>query len=516
MENRFLLLFLLISITTGLELVWEDNFDTFDYSKWGFDQGGNGWGNKELEYYTNRTENARVENGNLVIEVHREDFLNRSFTSARLTSKFNFKYGVFEARIKLPNMTNGLWPAFWMKGSERPDWPARGEIDIFEAGSASAIHVLSFVVLNKFPTDILHVLVKIFYQKALLLILQLLSILRDHSVLNMLGNVWDRLENVKRTLKSLDPHLLLSFIFHIFGVAFLSFFTPLFIRFLFAYNVVDQTEPLDFVFETCTKEYYGVCSFPEARLSLAEKDIRFSAGSAYWFTLDLELIETDSLLDSRVFLTQVEIKDHEQKTLSTAQRTVNLQYSFFYRWFIRIRNLMFFPLYLIGMLSSSSPTEFHIHFPKPFQSRLNETAAFLVVQIQNRLAQVKWAELHIEANTSYFTYFLHYYPFISFAFLAMISATIFSILMGLYWTKVGFEVYSEASKVEPEDPHFSKPLNIKKKLGYDENYEFDGRKLQEKIRDLRPDDIPECPQLNGVFGWDVKPTGGQKIGFDEN
>jgi beta-glucanase (GH16 family) len=129
-------------------LVWEDNFDgpSIDGNKWTYDFGDGcerglcGWGNSELQYYTSRTDNARVENGNLVIEAKRETFLTREFTSARLKTegRMHFKYGTLEARIKVPSLANGLWPAYWMLGTTG-NWPANGEIDMMEMGSAAAI-----------------------------------------------------------------------------------------------------------------------------------------------------------------------------------------------------------------------------------------------------------------------------------------------------------------------------------------------------------------------------------------
>src|SRR5207249_7916971 len=84
-------------------LLWSDEFNgaSIDRSNWTFDLGGGGWGNNELEYYTDRPENARVENGNLVIEARKERYRNRSYTSARLKTQGlrTFKYGRIEARI---------------------------------------------------------------------------------------------------------------------------------------------------------------------------------------------------------------------------------------------------------------------------------------------------------------------------------------------------------------------------------------------------------------------------------
>ncbi len=129
-------------------LVWEEKFnkDTIDAQTWTYDM-GNGcdidlcdWGNSEMQYYTNRAENARMEKGHLVIEVHRETHNGKSFTSARLKTegRMQFKYGTVEARIKLPNIGKGVWPAFWTLGATG-HWPARGEIDMMEVGSKDAL-----------------------------------------------------------------------------------------------------------------------------------------------------------------------------------------------------------------------------------------------------------------------------------------------------------------------------------------------------------------------------------------
>jgi beta-glucanase (GH16 family) len=131
------------------QLVWEENFNgtALNPQFWTYETGdgcskGNcGWGNQELEYYTNRTANVRVEGGNLVIEAKREDMGGKPFTSGRIKTagRLSFRYGALEARIKVPKVGNGLWPAFWMLGATGGTWPHNGEIDIMEIGSASAI-----------------------------------------------------------------------------------------------------------------------------------------------------------------------------------------------------------------------------------------------------------------------------------------------------------------------------------------------------------------------------------------
>jgi len=107
-----------------------------DPKKWGYDVGGHGWGNKELQYYSDgRKENARVENGHLIIEARRESMKAQDYTSARLVSKGkgDWTYGRFEVRAKLPS-GRGSWPAIWMlpSGKDYGGWPGGGEIDIME------------------------------------------------------------------------------------------------------------------------------------------------------------------------------------------------------------------------------------------------------------------------------------------------------------------------------------------------------------------------------------------------
>ena len=115
------------------QLVWSDEFDgtALDESVWGYNTGGGGWGNQELQYYTSRPENIRVQNGMLEIEARKEEYENRQYTSARILTKDKktFTYGRIEARIKFPG-GKGTWPAFWMLGNG--NWPACGEIDIIE------------------------------------------------------------------------------------------------------------------------------------------------------------------------------------------------------------------------------------------------------------------------------------------------------------------------------------------------------------------------------------------------
>jgi beta-glucanase (GH16 family) len=126
-------------------MVWSDEFDgpdgsAVDQSKWTAEVGGSGWHNNELQYYTQRIENAYQSGGSLVIKAIKEkytgsDKVTFKYTSARLITKnkFTATYGRFEARIKIP-YGQGIWPAFWMLGKDidSVSWPPCGEIDIME------------------------------------------------------------------------------------------------------------------------------------------------------------------------------------------------------------------------------------------------------------------------------------------------------------------------------------------------------------------------------------------------
>jgi beta-glucanase (GH16 family) len=119
-------------------LVWSDEFNgtSISTANWGFDLGNGGFGNNELQNYTSRPENARVQNGMLIIETRRESLGGSAYTSARLKTQGKQSFGIntwVEARINAPE-GQGIWPAFWMLGNSisTVGWPSCGEIDIME------------------------------------------------------------------------------------------------------------------------------------------------------------------------------------------------------------------------------------------------------------------------------------------------------------------------------------------------------------------------------------------------
>lgn len=132
-----MLVILFVSCKDKRQLVWEENFDgdSLNEANWNFDEGDGcpnlcGWGNNERQIYTQK--NHTVDDGMLTITAKLE---NRKYTSTRITTKGKkeFQYGKMEVRAKLP-IGKGLWPAFWMLGSNMDEvgWPLCGEIDILE------------------------------------------------------------------------------------------------------------------------------------------------------------------------------------------------------------------------------------------------------------------------------------------------------------------------------------------------------------------------------------------------
>ena len=129
-------------------LVWSDEFDNneLNLNKWTYDlgQGDWGWGNNELQFYTNNSANINVDTGYLHIIAKSQQFAGANYTSARIKTKdlYEFTYGKVEARMKIP-YGQGFWPAFWMLGANIDDvsWPYCGEIDIMEhVNNENVIH----------------------------------------------------------------------------------------------------------------------------------------------------------------------------------------------------------------------------------------------------------------------------------------------------------------------------------------------------------------------------------------
>ena len=130
------------SYTFNNDLVWSDEFDqaSFSTDNWNIETvppNNGSWWNGELQYYTDKEDNIKVENGLVKITAKMKDYEGKNYTSARINTqdKFEFTYGKVEMKAKLPNW-EGMWPAFWMLGANIDDvgWPYSGELDILEHG----------------------------------------------------------------------------------------------------------------------------------------------------------------------------------------------------------------------------------------------------------------------------------------------------------------------------------------------------------------------------------------------
>jgi len=118
------------------KLVFEEEFKqpTLDLSKWSYDIGGHGFGNKEWQYYTDCKNNVFIDNSQLVLKALQEVYQDSNYTSGKVFTKdkFSFQYGKVEIKAKLP-IGKGMWPAIWMMPDDKEGgWPACGEIDIME------------------------------------------------------------------------------------------------------------------------------------------------------------------------------------------------------------------------------------------------------------------------------------------------------------------------------------------------------------------------------------------------
>lgn len=136
--SQFISTSVVITVFVTTSMAWSDEFNIDgppDSSKWSYDIGAGGWGNNELQYYTNRPENVTVQNGVLKINLIKELFNGSNYTSARIVTKnkYQFQYGRVDIRAKLP-AGGGTWPALWMLGNDisTNPWPGCGEIDIME------------------------------------------------------------------------------------------------------------------------------------------------------------------------------------------------------------------------------------------------------------------------------------------------------------------------------------------------------------------------------------------------
>ena len=140
-------------------LTWSDEFDggALDPANWGYDTGGGGWGNNELETYTTSNDNVFLSGGNLVIKaIRQQSGSSASYTSGRILTKNKktFVYGRTDIRAKIPK-GKGIWPAIWMLGADidQNNWPKCGEIDIMELRGSKPRELLATMHFGNSTAD---------------------------------------------------------------------------------------------------------------------------------------------------------------------------------------------------------------------------------------------------------------------------------------------------------------------------------------------------------------------------
>jgi len=262
------------------------------------------------------------------------------------------------------------------------------------------------------------------------------------------------LPNTFRLIRShtnITPGSIFLIIIQLSVIGFFSLTAPLFVRQLLSVPFVELNEPLEFTFHTCTDQLHGVCSFPEAEIIFDERNIVFDGGYRYRFILHMELSEPEVLRSTGLFLTQVELKDDRSQTLSVIKKTVKVTSAGLYGWYIWIRNWIFLPLYIVGLIGDGNVNRLIVEFPSDFRETFSRPAKFLIVQIQNRFLQVSSASLRIRANIGFTAYLINNYPITTYLMLSGLSLLILLSIFTIYWTTQGLQMYQrikENSKVQ--------------------------------------------------------------------
>ncbi|KAL3078478.1 hypothetical protein niasHT_032774 [Heterodera trifolii] len=223
--------------------------------------------------------------------------------------------------------------------------------------------------------------------------------------------------------KHISLAALLTLCLRLISLFMLSLITPVVIRRLFASNFVELQQPLEFIFKTCSDELAGVCSFPEAQFSLAEEDIHLQPGYYYSFVLDVILFDTPQNRQLSIVLASVMLKDERMKLLFQFHKTVPIFNAFsarsvLSRLYTLTRNIVFWPLYLVGFFSTAGhelSELFSIHFPNYYLEREGRPTRFIVVQLQNKFIQLSSATLRVRTHLNIVSAFVSEYPVLSYA-----------------------------------------------------------------------------------------------------
>uniref|UniRef100_A0AC34F7P8 Seipin n=1 Tax=Panagrolaimus sp. ES5 TaxID=591445 RepID=A0AC34F7P8_9BILA len=271
-------------------------------------------------------------------------------------------------------------------------------------------------------------------------------------------------KNFINSCRKLSSETVLSIIASIILVFVASFFTPFILRWILLPNIVSHSQDVDFTFRTCADQLYGVCSFPEAIVDLDEMETVLSPGYYYSFSLNIELVDSPENRKLGMFQAQVSPKGISGTPLANYKKTILFRPSFYSKVYTFIRNIAFFPLYIIGFFPSFDTSK-SILFTDHFFELSDNPTKTISLELQNRFIQVASADFHIRAHVGISSYLLYNYPTITYSIIFSICFTIYSGLCLLYWSNRGIELYVDEEIDSNEQPEIEltdnqgRPLN---------------------------------------------------------
>ncbi|KAI6198385.1 Adipose-regulatory protein and Protein of unknown function DUF766 domain containing protein [Aphelenchoides fujianensis] len=236
--------------------------------------------------------------------------------------------------------------------------------------------------------------------------------------------------------------------FQLLSIACFSFVTPFILRGLVSSPLVESTQPLEFVFHTCTDKLHGICSFPEATVVFEERDFELEGGYHYTFTLNVEFLDVEAAREAGVFVSQLDVQDMKGHTIMLLKKTVRVPAAGLYGWYIWARNWFFWPLYIVGLIGDGGLSCVQVEFPSEYRETFSRPARFLVVQIQNRFIQIAQSSLRIRANVGLLTSIMNNYPVTTYLCMSAACLIVFLSVFALYWATQGLVLYQKISENE--------------------------------------------------------------------
>ncbi|KAH7730823.1 Seipin [Aphelenchoides avenae] len=292
-----------------------------------------------------------------------------------------------------------------------------------------------------------------------------------------------------------------------------SLTTPFIVRWFFAVPFVELSVPLDFVFRTCDQQLSGVCSYPEATVALDQVPTKLDHSYYYGFTVGLTLFDTSQNRALGLSLVQLQAKDEALAVVSTYQKTLLVKHTPPSTGFlVKIRNIVFFPLYLVGYFSEPVAEPLVLVLTNKHRENSKAPTKFLAVQIQNRFIQIESGTLFIHAHVGWSGYVFTEYPLITYVSLFSISASIYFIIFALYWASKGLRLMAvePAENLQqegnPNRPNGQARVGLRSKPGLRHPSSAGKHVVDEPPPDIwNRDELPECPVLSDIPGWNVVP-----------